>query len=197
MEAAALGELAVKKPDLVNQDLGQIIDFWANHGGRIRVKTDHQATPLVFAPCFAGFVFAAPDLCAIAFVADGSDLTPLLDMGDGSATSRPGATRSRRCLRGVRRLRLFSGSRSGRRGKVASPKRSSTRPSCCSTLVWASSRLWAKLPLRGFWACCAASNTRMPRSKTGEVPSSNSAISALWLLPVNSERRRSWAAMTG
>src|SRR5450830_1718995 len=143
MEAAALGELAVKKPDLVNQDLGQIIDFWANHGGRIRVKTDHQATPLVFAPCFAGFVFAAPDLCAIAFVADGSDLTPLLDMGVG-------ATPSRRSLRGVRRLRLFTVSRSARRGKVASSKRSSTRPSCCSTLVWASSRLWAKLPLMEF-----------------------------------------------
>ena len=52
-------------------------------------------------------------------------------------------------------------------------------------------------PLMDALAVLAASRTAIRRSNTGPEPCSSSLMTALWLLPVSSDKRRSWAASDG
>ena len=55
-------------------------------GGRVGVKTDHDATPLRFTARFVGFGLAGVGAVATFLIVFVSDLTPLLDKGVGFAS---------------------------------------------------------------------------------------------------------------
>jgi hypothetical protein len=85
METMALMD-AVILTRAFGQKGNQLVRICGPRGGRVSIKTDHDSTPLRFAPRLMGFDLAGVGAAATFLIVFVSDLTPLLDKGVGFAS---------------------------------------------------------------------------------------------------------------